>query len=571
MIGASPTPRLDFDYIVVGAGSAGCILANRLTENGRYRVLLLEAGVPDDHFWLKIPLGIGKIRGDARFHWKFFTEPEGRMHGQRIYWPRGRVLGGCSSINGMLYNRGQPADYDHWRDIGNSGWGFDDVLPYFKKLEAFPEGDPQWRGRDGPLHITDLARDPDPLSDAFIAASIQAGYPRVEDYNAGPNDVGTGYLQLNIRNGRRCSSATAYLRPATGRPNLAVMVDALASRILFSGKRAIGVEFTTGEQRRTAFASKEVILSAGTVQSPQLLELSGIGDAERLGALGIPVVRHAPGVGENLQDHLQVRIVYECRRPLTLNAVLANPWRQGLMGLRYALFRKGLMTTASAKTFTNVKALRQSDRADIKIQLYMISGDSRHCGGADLELDDFWGFSIGHNQMRPESRGSIHIASRSPFVPPAIVANYLSHETDRATNIAALRIARHIASRPALAALIARERRPGPAVVEDEALLAYCGTAGHSSYHPVGTCRMGQDREAVVDERLRVRGVAGLRVVDASVMPTLTSCNTNAPTMMIAEKGADLILADAARAAASSRAAGPTAKSVPASSRASAA
>lgn len=541
---AGETWDLDFDFVIVGAGTTGCVLAARLSENVQSRVLLLEAGGHDRHHWLKVPLGIGKIRGDERFHWKFFTEPEESMNGQRVYWPRGRVLGGSGSVNGMIYNRGQPADYDLWRDEGNVGWGFSDLLPYFKKLETFPGGDPAWRGAEGPVFVTDLATDPDPLSDAFVAASESAGYPRMRDYNAGANDVGTGYLQLNIRRGLRCSTSVAYLRDAMARDNLRVEVEAIASRVVFSGKQAVGVEFVKGGRTVRAAARRCVILSAGTVQSPQLLELSGIGDAGRLQELGVPVVHHLPGVGENLQDHIQVRVVYECNRPLTLNAVLGHPLRLSRMGLKFLLQRKGLMTTASAKTFTNVKALPESRRADVKIQQYMISGDSRHPGGADLVLDEFWGFSIGHNQMRPESRGSIHARSRDARDPPLIRANYLSHETDSRAHVAAFKISRKIASQQPLARLIVRERRPGSSLQSDDELLAYCAETGHTSYHPVGTCKMGRDPLAVVDARLRVHGVEGVRVMDASIMPTLTSCNTNVPANVIGEKGADLLRED---------------------------
>lgn len=540
----APGWHAECDYVVIGAGTAGCVVAARLSESGKHRVLLLEAGERQTHYWLKVPLGIGKIRGDERFHWKFFTEPERYMSGQRVYWPRGKVLGGSGSVNGMIYNRGQPTDYDAWRDAGNQGWGFSDVLPYFKKVERFAGGDPEWRGSDGPVYVTDLSSDPDPLSDAFVAASVRAGYARIKDYNAGANDVGTGYLQLNIHKGLRCSTYVAYLRQAMSRQNLRIMRGAMARRVRFVGTQAKGVEFTQFGRTGLASATRAVVLCAGTVQSPQILELSGIGHAQHLQDLGISVVQHSPGVGENLQDHLQVRLVYECRLPITLNAVLGHPTRLMAMGLRFALQRKGLMTTASAKTFTNAKVLPESKRADVKIQQYMISGDSRHPGGADLIVDRFWGFSIGHNQMRPESRGSIHIDSTNPEVPPVIRANYLAHETDKRANVGALRVSRTIASQPELARLIVSERRPGGNVQSDEELLAYCGETGHTSYHPIGTCRMGVDAQAVVDPRLRVHGVHGLYVVDASIMPTLTSCNTNAPAMMIGERGAAFILED---------------------------
>lgn len=363
--------------------------------------------------------------------------------------------------------------------------------------------------------------------------------PTLRDYNAGPNDVGAGYLQLNIRRGLRCSSSMAYLRPAMSRPNLAVLTGAMVWRVLFEGRTATGVQFLREGTTHHVTAREAVVLCGGTVQSPQLLELSGVGDGGHLQALGIPVVHHLPGVGGNLQDHLQVRLVYECRRPLTLNAVLGHPVRMMAMGLKFILLRKGLMTTASAKVFANARVLPESTRADVKIQQYMISGDSRHPGGSDLVVDRFWGFSIGHNQMRPRSRGTIHVGSPDPLQPPRIMVNYLQHPDDARANIGALRMSRMIASQQPLSALIVRERRPGPAVESDEDLLAYCAETGHTSYHPVGTCRMGSDESAVVDANLKVHGLERLYVMDASIMPTLTSCNTNAPAMMIAEKGAE--------------------------------
>ena len=530
-----------YDFIVVGGGSGGSAVSAALSESGRHRVLLLEAGEDDRWIWLRVPLGAGFVVLSDRSLWRFHTEPEAKLANRRMFWPRGRVLGGSSTVNGMLWVRGEPAEYDHWRALGNRGWGYSDVLPYLKRMEAYQEGDGATRGKEGPITITRFGRNT--LGDAFHAACVEAGVPATPDYN-GRQYEGVGYLQSNTKNGMRIGGREAYLRPARGRSNLRVRTGARAHRIRVEKGRAVGVDYCVGDQMYFTRATREVILSAGAVQSPQLLELSGIGDKARLQELGIASVAHLPGVGENCRDHLHTRVSFECTRPITLNDILDNPLRKAWMGLRYLVRRDGHMAACTATVHALAKTDPSLDRPDVKIQMHNLSAeDPRHA--SQLVLDKFPGFGIGTFALRPESRGSVHIRSTDPNEPPAITANYLADPRDRKTSVAALRLARRIAEQPALKALIVREVRPGPDARSDEALLEHIARLGATSYHPIGTCKMGTDATAVVDPELRVHGIKGLRVADASIMPTMVSSNTNAPSFLIGERCAEFLLRDA--------------------------
>jgi choline dehydrogenase len=539
----SQSGEAEFDFIVVGGGSGGSAAAARLSEGGRFRVLLLEAGADDGWVWFRVPLGAGFILLKQRGLWRFQTEPEGNMAGRRMFWPRGRILGGSSTVNGMLWVRGEPAEYDAWAALGNAGWSYGDVLPFLKRLEADPQGDPAFRGRSGPIPIH--RHGSETLADAFHAACVGAGIPANEDYN-GRTYEGVGYLQTNTRDGLRMGGRETYLSGARQRDNLRIETGARARRILTEGRRATGVAYDAGGVARVARARVAVVLSCGAVQTPQLLELSGIGQGDLLRRHGIEVVHHLPGVGENCRDHLHTRISYECRRPVTLNDVLRNPLRKLAMGAQFLFTRRGHMAACTALVHALARTDPSLDRPDVKIQMHNLSAaDPRH--PTELRLDPFPGFGIGSFVLRPRSTGSIHIRSADPEEPPAIVANYLADPYDRATSVAALRLVRRIAAQPALQALIVRETRPGPEATTDEDLLEHIARLGATSYHPIGTCRMGTDEMAVVDPKLRVRGIDGLRIADASIMPTMVSSNTNAPSFMIGERCAQFLL-DEARA-----------------------
>jgi choline dehydrogenase-like flavoprotein len=529
---------LNFDYIIVGAGSAGCVLANRLTADGKSSVLLLEAGPRDTNPWIHIPLGYGRLFKEKAVNWMYQTEPEPGLNGRNIFQPRGKVLGGSSSINGLLYIRGQHEDYDRWRQHGNLGWGYDDVLPYFKKAEDQARGGDDFHGAGGPLPVSDWRHD-DPLSAAFVDAAVEVGIPRNSDFN-GARQEGAGFFQTTTKGGRRASVAVAYLRPAKARHNLCVETSALAERILFEGRRAVAVSYRAAGIPRTARARKEILVSSGAYNSPQLLQLSGVGPSELLRQHGIEVVLDAPGVGHDLQDHMQVRVVMRCSQAITLNDIVNNPFRKVMTGLRYAAFRTGPLTIAAGTSGAFFRTNPRLATPDIQIHFLPFSTDKM-----GEKLHPFSGFTASVCQLRPESRGSLKIRSADPAAPPEIRINYLASEVDRATNVEGLKILRKILHAPALKPYVVEEIDPGDKVVSDEALLAYCRARGTTIYHPTSTCRMGNDPLAVVDQRLRVRGIDGLRVIDASVMPDLVSGNTNAPVIMIAEKASDMILQDA--------------------------
>ena len=537
-----------FDYIVVGAGSAGCVVANRLTASGRHRVLLLEAGGEDRNLWIHVPIGYAKLFTDARHNWLYSSEPEPELHGRSIIQPRGKVMGGTSSINGLLYIRGQAEDFDHWRQLGNTGWSFDDVLPYFRRAEDQQRGADELHGTGGPLSVSDVS-EPHPLCDAFIAACEQAGFPRTDDFN-GRSQEGAGYFQLTTRNGRRWSTARGYLKSARRRPNLTVISNALTTRVLFEGRRAVGVEYHHGGTTHVARAGGEVILSGGAFNSPQLLQLSGVGPAALLTQHGIAVVADMPGVGADLQDHYQMRFTYRCTERNTINDMMNSVTGRIAAGLRYALFRKGFLTVGAGYAGGFFKTDPRLATPDVQLHFILFSAEA-----VGQKLHPFPGFLASVCQLRPESRGTVRIKSADPAQAPAIQPRYLSASVDRDVTVRGMHLLRRVMGQPALARYIDEEMMPGAACAGDADLLEFARQKGTTVFHPTSTCRMGPDSTAVVDERLRVRGLGALRVVDASIMPTLVSGNTNAPAVMIGEKGADMILEDAKAGAGVSRAA----------------
>ncbi|NIZ10617.1 GMC family oxidoreductase [Pseudooceanicola sp. HF7] len=530
----TPSEWIETDYLVIGAGSAGCVMTARLSEDAQSKVTVLEAGPRDSNPWIHVPIGYGKTMVDPRINWKFETDPDPSIAGRKMFWPRGKVLGGSSSINGLLYVRGQSADYNHWAQLGNTGWSYDDVLPYFRKAEDQENGPDDFHGEGGPLRVSNLV-ERNPLCEAFIQSGVAAGIPRNDDFN-GARQEGIGYYQLTTRNARRCSAAVGYLRPAAKRPNVRVETDAAVHRILFEGKRATGAVFKRNGTFIGVRASREVILSAGSIKSPHLLLLSGIGPAEQLQQYGVPVVQDSAGVGENLQDHYGAFLSYRSRLPLTINDIMMSPLRQVKAGLQYALMRKGPLTISAAQVGAFVKSHPDLDAPDIQFLFQTFSH-----GDFEEGLDKFSGFANVVHPSRPESRGTLQLKSADPEDVPSVQANYLSADYDCRVIVDGFRLARDVARQDAMTDHILAEIAPSADLQSDDELLDYARQTGLSIAHQVGTCKMGVDPMAVVDPTLRVRGVEGLRVVDASVMPKLVSGNTNAPTIMIAEKAADLI------------------------------
>jgi len=526
-----------YDYIVIGAGSSGCVLAHRLSTNPANNVLLLEAGGKDWNPWIHIPVGYFRTLHKPATDWCYVTEPDPGLNGRCLKWPRGKVLGGSSSINGLLYIRGQRQDYDNWSDSGINGWSYNDVLPYFRKAEDQERGADDYHGAGGPLKVSNMSFRRS-ICDDFIAGVNELGVPRSDDFNAQEQE-GVGYFQLTAHNGRRCSSAVAYLKGIKSRPNLTIITHALTRRIGFSAKRAQSVDYHCKGEKHTATANAEIILCAGAINSPQLLQLSGIGPGALLREHGIDVIADSSDAGAQLQDHLQIRLVYKTRNPVTLNDELRNPVRKLRAALQYIMTRGGPMSMAASQVAAFCRTRLSNSRPDIQYHFQPLSTDAPGEG-----LHTFSAITASVCQLRPESRGYIHITSNDPLRHPKIVPNYLSTDLDCQTAVESIKHTRRIMHGVTMAKHISAEHLPGSQYTTDEELLDCARNISNTIYHPTSTCRMGADELSVVDERLRVRGVSGLRVADASIMPSIVSGNTNAPTIMIGEKASDMILED---------------------------
>ena len=535
------TDENTYDYIVTGAGSAGCAVAARLSETGSYRVLLLEAGGEDRYPWIHVPMGYGRLFSNPRLNWMYESEPEAELEGRSMYQPRGKVLGGTSSINGMVYMRGNPADYDEWRQRGCTGWDWDSVLPYFKKAEDQERGEDVFHGVGGPLRVSDQPARFE-LAEHWVAAAIEAGLPANNDFNNGQQE-GAGPFQSTTKGRRRWSTAAAYLRPARNRQNLTVATHTLATRVVIENGRASGVEFLRNGTRQTAWARGEVIVCGGVFNSPQLLQLSGLGPGELLHGLGIPVIRDIPAVGADLQDHFYVRLAFRCTKPITLNDIANNPLRKVTAGLQYLLFKSGPLATNGICAGGFARSDQRLERPDIQLNFSLWSFAERTRKG--VYPHPFPGFTVSAVHLRPDARGEVRVKSADPLAAPAIRFNFLKTRYDLQALTTGMRLARKIVNQPALADYVADELIPGKDVSTDAEFEVAIRKNAISNLHPVGTCRMGGDEASVLDPWLKVRGVGHLRVVDASVMPSVPAGNTNAPSIMIGEKASEMILEDA--------------------------
>jgi len=532
--------KRSYDYIIVGAGSAGCVLANRLSEDPNTQVLLLEAGGKDSNPWIHVPIGYFKTMHDPKLDWCFKTEQDPGLNNRKLEWPRGKVLGGSSSLNGLLYIRGQAKDFDHWEKLGNKGWSYREVLPYFKKSEDNERGASEYHGKGGELSVSNI-RVKRKICDVFIDAANEIGIPKNDDFN-GEHQEGAGYFQLNItKKGTRCSTSVGFLKPARKRSNLRVVTNALVHKVNMTDQIATGITYSVNGEICTAPAKNEVILAAGAIGSPHILMLSGIGDKDELQKHNIEVKKELSGVGKNLQDHLQIRTIYKVNEPITINDELRNPLRKGLMGLEYMLFRTGPLTMAASQVAIFTKSTPEQERPDIQYHLQPLSADKPADG-----THKFSAFTASVCQLRPTSTGHIELKSSNPADYPAIHPNYLSTLEDQKTAIDAIKLTRKIVDAPSLKSLVSEEHEPGNQFQSDDELLEYARNRSTTIYHPTGTCKMGtkDDPQAVVDERLNVYGIKKLRVVDCSIMPVIVSGNTNAPAVMIAEKAADMIKND---------------------------